>query len=223
MTKMELDNGGKIMNKYNAYKFNLGLRNNGLKKCSHCSEIKLLEYFYKNKSRSDGLSHYCRACVTECNRKHGIRPLAMAIGSGSYLGVHVAERVLSSVLQDVEWMPINNPGYDCVCSLGNKIDVKSACLRQNKSSPCWEFTIRRNKVPNYFALLAFDNITDLNPMHLWLVPGEVINDKTSITITNTPRILAKWENYEYPIYNVIDACDKIKLMDSYDAQPVATA
>jgi len=202
------------MNKYGMSKFKKELRDKGLKICSFCREIKSSVDFYKNRSRSDCLSHYCKACITERNRRRGIRPLGEAKDSGSYLGVHVTEKVLSEVFVNAEWMPANNPGYDVVCSCGFKVDVKSACLRQRKSSIGWEFTIRKNGVPDYFALLAVDSVDDLNPMHLWLIPGEIINGKASITITNSPKCLAKWERYEQPINSVVDACNKMKRIDT---------
>jgi len=202
------------LNKYITIKSKKNLRNEGLKMCSFCREIKSLEDFYKNQSRSDGLSHYCKTCITELNRRRGIRPLAEAKDSGSYLGVHIAEKVLSEVFESAEWMSANNPGYDFICSCGFKVDVKSACLRQRKSSIGWEFTIRKNMVPDYFALLAFDSVDDLNPMHLWLIPGGIINEKASITITNSPKCLAKWERYEQPINSVVDACNKMKRIDT---------
>jgi hypothetical protein len=200
------------MNKYCVDKFKL--QDMGLKMCSSCREIKSYQDFYKNCSRSDGLSHYCKGCITERNRRRGIRPLDQAKETGSYLGVHVAEKVLSEVFENAEWMPTNNPGYDLVCPCGLKVDVKSACLRRGKSSIGWEFTIRNNRVPDYFALLAFDNVDDLNPMHLWLIPGDIINEKASVTITNSPRCLAKWEKYEQPINSVVGACNKMKRIDT---------
>jgi len=35
------------------------------KKCSKCQNLKDFRHFYKNKSSSDGLDHYCK----ECNKK----------------------------------------------------------------------------------------------------------------------------------------------------------
>jgi hypothetical protein len=34
----------------------------GLKKCSRCKELKLLEQFYKSSSKKDGLHNICKPC-----------------------------------------------------------------------------------------------------------------------------------------------------------------
>lgn len=39
------------------------------KKCSRCKEIKPDLAFHKNRSRSDGLHHYCKKCRTIVNRE----------------------------------------------------------------------------------------------------------------------------------------------------------
>ena len=63
--------------------------------------------------------------------------------SSNFLGVDIAEHMLSLVFNNVELMPMNHPGYDFICNHGKKIDVKSACMRSNKKS--WGFCIRKNK------------------------------------------------------------------------------
>jgi len=128
--------------------------------------------------------------------------------SSAYLGIVIAERVLSKVFKDVKRMPINNPGYDFVCRYGHKIDVKSSCLRYINCS-CnknWMFSIRKNKIADYFLLLAFDNRKDLNPKHIWLIKGSevvrstlqntrLLNDKMTLSITNTKRNRRKYKQY----------------------------
>lgn len=39
------------------------LKTNGTKRCSQCRAIKTAKDFNKNKSRRDGLSHWCRVCA----------------------------------------------------------------------------------------------------------------------------------------------------------------
>ena len=94
-----------------------------------------------------------------------------------YLGIHIAERILSHIFHNVEQMPYNNPGYDLICGNGYKIDVKSVCHVKDIPNK-WNFPIRRNKIPDYFLCLAFDNREDLNPKHIWLIPGHIINNKS---------------------------------------------
>ena len=44
-----------------------------------------------------------------------------------YLGVHIAERVLAGIFNDVHVMPFGNPGYDFRCSKDYLVDVKAGC------------------------------------------------------------------------------------------------
>ena len=69
---------------------------------------------------------------------------------GAYLGIHIAERILSRIFKDVEVMPNGNPGYDFICNHGKKIDVKSACSIKGYHS--WGFAIRCNIVADYFFM-----------------------------------------------------------------------
>ncbi len=122
------------------------------------------------KSQADRLSNW--------RHKKGLsKPMSEDKECSNYLGIHIAERVLSHVFESVTRMPNNNPGYDFICKKGYKIDVKSSALRvshKKTTTKKWDFTIRRNKIADYFILLAFDNRTDLNPLHIWLIKGEEI-------------------------------------------------
>ena len=110
--------------------------------------------------------------------------------SSLYLGIVIAERVLSKVFKNVKRMPKNNSGFDFICSHNYKIDVKSSCLRNNNKNKCWSFHIKKNKIADYFLLLAFDNRKDLNPKHIWLIKGtEVIKTKNSINSLNNKIVL----------------------------------
>ena len=101
-------------------------------------------------------------------------------------------------------MPPKNRGFDFICSNGYKIDVKSSTLHDNR----WGFYIRYNTIADYFLCLAFDNRNDLNPQHLWLIPGYILNDKSGVSITEST--LDKWKKYEQPINDVITCCDTMK-------------
>lgn len=39
------------------------------KQCSKCGEIKVVSDFYKNRSKEDGLSTWCKVCVNASNKK----------------------------------------------------------------------------------------------------------------------------------------------------------
>ena len=124
----------------------------------------------------------------------------------SYLGIHIAERVLSKIFKNVERMSVINPGYDFICNKNYKIDVKSATM--NKKYDFWKFSIKKNKIADYFLCLAFDNRYDLNPQYLWLIPSELLNSKTNATISKST--LQKWKEYEKPIDEVISCCDILR-------------
>lgn len=122
----------------------------------------------------------------------------------AYLGVHIAERqvaidILSKIYKEVVPMSYNNHGYDILCD-GYKVDVKSACLEHPKKR--WKFGIHKNKVADYFLLLAFDNRDSLTSIHSWLLKAtEVIgdsrvNEKTSLSVTNTEKSMRRLGNYE---------------------------
>lgn len=125
----------------------------------------------------------------------------------TFLGIHVAERVLSHVFKNVERMSSGNPGFDFICGKGYKVDVKSACIRRNRNA--WGYNINCNKIADYFLFIAFDNRSDLKPLHIWLVPGSIVNDKKSATFSLTK--LYKWSKYEKAnINDVIVCCDTIR-------------
>jgi hypothetical protein len=129
----------------------------------------------------------------------------------NYLGRYIAETVLSNYFEDVQRMPYGHQGYDFICKKGYKIDVKSSCLYDiPHGNPAWHFDISRNKKADYFLCIGFDTREDLNPLRLWLVPGPVINDKITFGITNAPKIIAKWSQYEKPLDKVLECCVAFK-------------
>lgn len=127
-----------------------------------------------------------------------------------FLGVYVAETVLSGFFGHVKRMPYANPGYDFICGKGFKIDVKSSCYRvraQRRNS--WKFGIDQNAVADYFLCIGFDDRKSLNPLHVWLIPGNLINKKQSISIVDSESSLLKWKEFERPIDRVVSCCDKM--------------
>jgi hypothetical protein len=130
-----------------------------------------------------------------------------------WLGIHIAENVLSYYFEDIKRASRKAP-YDFVCKRGYKIDVKSSCLqyRYEGTAPQWNFNILYNTAPDYFMCLAFDNRESLTPMHVWLIPGEVVCNRSAIRISNSPhsKSLAKWKPYEGNIEKVITQCDLMK-------------
>lgn len=137
------------------------------------------------------------------------KPMSENKTCASFLGVYVTEGVLSSVFKDVQRMPYGNIGFDFICCHDKKIDVKSSCRHCSKSrTDYWLFAIKRNTVADYFLCLAFNNRDDLEPEHIWLIPGGDVNDRTGVAISvNT---LDKWSQYEQPIDNVLACCNILK-------------
>lgn len=121
-----------------------------------------------------------------------------------YLG-GIAERVLSKIYPNVRVMPYNNIGFDFICGNGYKIDAKSSTMRDGER---WSFNINKNKIADYFLLIAFDNRDDLNPIYLWLIPGHVLNHLTGTYISKTT--LHKWIEYEQPLNKVVLCCDEMR-------------
>lgn len=199
--------------------------------CSICGKEKPLSDFHKNCGSKDGHQSRCKVCDNEAakqwyrdhreyhikyNREYRYRtgrriPMTKNPGCSSYLGVHIAEDVLSKVFKDVHKMPMNNKGYDFVCNMGYKIDVKSSCRYHRKNrSDGWGFTINRNKIADYFLCIAFDNRKDLNPEYLWLLPGKEINNKKGVSIAEST--IKKWKQYELndKLNKVINCCNSLR-------------
>jgi hypothetical protein len=70
----------------------------------------------------------------------------------------------------------------------------------------WLFTINHNTTADYF--LAFDNRKDLNPLHVWLLPGIVFSHLASTGIR--PSTIDKWDAYQQDISKINTCCDTIR-------------
>lgn len=129
----------------------------------------------------------------------------------SFLGVYVAEQVLGDLFERVERAPYGNPGWDFKCGKGKLIDCKSGCLiHRERRSPSWEFNIKNNIISDYYLCIGFDDRKNLNPLHVWVIPGDLVNHLTSLGFANCDRSLSKWKQFEKPINNVIAGCQRMK-------------
>lgn len=191
------------------------------KACTKCGESKNLSEFYFHKvGRKAGKPlARCIKCSNECSRdwshRNGYnRPYSEVVDCSTYLGVHIAERMLSRYFDEVQRMPYGNPGYDFVCKRGYKIDVKSSCKKtysvREYSYVRWNFNIRRNQIANYFLCLAFDGRESLNPEHIWLFPSGLLCDKTALQINDNETSILRWSAYEKPLGKVVMCCDAMK-------------
>jgi len=165
---------------------------------------------YRQKQRQ----YICTSCrlIYQCKyqreRSHRLgihQPMGENKECSQYLGIHIAEQVLSHVFENVKQMPLHNPGYDFTCGGGYDVDVKSSCRHNNGR---WMFNIKRNTIANYFLFLAFDSREDLNPQHIWLIPGNIVNHLVGASIT--PSTIHKWDKYRLNINKVIKCCNIMK-------------
>lgn len=181
-----------------------------MKVCRKCGKIKPSYSFY---IVQDGKTYPdCKSCVAKSYMVHdkvrvnGHKSMYENKDSAQYLGVVVGERLCKHLFKDVEVMPYGHSGFDLICNRGKKIDVKTACLLGKRNQ--WQFTINKNTIADYFILVAFDNRTDLNPLHMWMIPGEEINDKTGISVSK--NTIHKWKQWERDINDVQICCNIMK-------------
>lgn len=141
--------------------------------------------------------------------KNGAKPMAENCSCSQFLGVHVAEQVLSQLFKNVIRMPNNNPDFDFKCANGYMIDCKAGCRRvRHGGAVTWQFNIRKNAVADYFLCMAFDNRKLLNPEHIWLIPGMALSHLSSAAISETT--LDRWAEYKKPIDEAISCCDTMR-------------
>jgi len=178
---------------------------------------KLAARIWKSQHR-EHVKEYCRSWRAEhpgwqTKRNHDLgknRPYSEAKDCSQYLGVHIAERVLSGYFDKITKMPTNNHGFDFVCGKGYKIDAKSACITRCCTSYGWSFSTRGNKIPDYFLCLAFDSRESLTPLHVWLIPVVVLENRVGLWITNSAKGLKRYQKYEKPLDKIISCCNRIK-------------
>ena len=177
---------------------------NGRKKyrvftCSDCIAA------YKKEYRKTHVKEIIDYRETIGREKSGHIPMTSNKTCSLYLGVVVAEQVLSKVFKDVTRMRSNFPGYDFVCSRDKKIDVKSSCADKDGG---WHFNINKNTIADYFLCLAFDNRNDLNPIHMWLIFGEEVNHLKTLSATKTN--ITKLDEYELSLSKVTKCCNVLR-------------
>lgn len=116
-----------------------------------------------------------------------------------FIGVYIGENAVAKLYDESKRMPYFNPGYDIICPKGYKIDVKSTVLSRYNT---FGFAINKNKIADYFVLVAFNNIIELAPIHLWVVKsdenidGKMVNQLYKLAIINEQRYIDKYSKYE---------------------------
>lgn len=126
----------------------------------------------------------------------------------SYLGVVIGERLCRFLFKDVETMPYGSPGYDIICNKGKKINIKTKCIVLKQEKIRWIFSIRQNKIADYFILIAFDNVKDLNPLYMWMIPGYEVNNQISVSISLS--MIHKWDKWKMNINDAQLCCTEMK-------------
>ena len=142
---------------------------------------------------------------TRINRKNGELPMSENKDCPAFLGVHIVERLLRHYFKDVVMMPYGNPGYDFICNRDKLIDAKSSCLGKNGR---WFFNIDHNTTADFFVCVAFDNRADLNVIHVWMIPGSVVNHLKCASISLST--VHKWDKYERDVGKISACCNEMK-------------
>lgn len=208
---------------------------NSTKICSKCGIEKPLDEFHNQKNGKDDKRADCKKCNKEKSAKYyqenreeikqthkkyqeehedELREKAGNVSMyenktcSNYLGIVVAERLCRHLFKDVEVMPHGNTGFDIICNKGKKIDVKSGCVILSNGRPRWKFHIDHNSIADFFILVAFDNRTDLNPLHMWMIPGNELNHQGSAS-TTLSRI-HKWNKWKRDINDAQLCCTEMK-------------
>jgi hypothetical protein len=165
------------------------------RKCRRCGETKNIEAFTERKERQGQRTYICDTCRNDIQQQirymHGKqRPMEESPSCSAFLGVAVAEVALSRFFDNIKRAPYSNPGFDFICGKGFKIDVKSSCERVvSRKYSRWVFSIRHNRVADYFLCLAFDDRELLTPKHVWLIPGSSVSDREMLSISCNPSIV----------------------------------
>ena len=148
--------------------------------------------------------------LAECTRKRmGYQSMYENKLCPAYLGVVIAERLCRHLFKDIEVMPNNHSGYDFICGKNKKIDVKSSSIHLDRSKHAyWKFNIDHNTTADFFICVAFDNRTNLTPLHLFMIPGKEVNDQGSIS--STLSRIHKWSHWERDIEDAQICCAEIK-------------
>lgn len=203
------------------------------KTCNRCGITKPLDSFYSKRSGKYGRGAKCKECEKEIRAKNrqehrkernkhqkeyykkvyreksGHKPMDQNKSCTQYLGIVVGERLCRHLFKDVEVMPMHNPGFDFICNRGKLIDVKTSSTRSRKNKkPYWVFEIKRNTTADYFICVAFDNRTDLNPLHMWMIPGKEINHLRGISIFLST--IHKWDKWKRDIDDAQLCCTEMK-------------
>jgi hypothetical protein len=185
-----------------------------LSTCRTCGNVLPFSEMSHDKYYKSGHRGICKRCYANyaslrLHTSGKVLPYNVTKEGSSYLGIHIAERLLSKVFNNVERMPMCNRGYDFICGKGKRIDSKCS-TEKHEHGHCtrWRFDIEKNTTADYFACIAFDNRVDINPLYFWLIPGHKINHLRCFTISIST--IDKWDIYRQPIDRMLKCCTSMR-------------
>lgn len=186
---------------------------------NNCEKIsKDLKYYYqKNKERLKARSRkhgrknrekiiknkkvYYRNNREEINKKDTIKrrkngSLPWTEIKSLRLGLYIEQAI--AAMFGVPTEQYGNPGVDFICPNRYKIQVKTASITYSHDNPRWTFKIKKNKIVDYFILVAVNNTEDIDkedfkPTHIWMMKGNILNKQSGTSVT--PSRVSKWNKY----------------------------
>lgn len=114
--------------------------------------------------------------------RHGTRRLGFGITNGMF----------QELYHDAEQVGYFAQGYDFILDK-KKIDVKGAT---QSGDGHWHFSIKKNEIPDFFYLMLFDKYPAYNLLRAYMIPGDVINHLTGVSISKNAMWYGKWKDYE---------------------------
>lgn len=160
---------------------------------NNCEEINKREKERRDENREE-FNKRERERYRNNRVKHGVLPWTEIkhLRLGLYIEQTIA-RMFGSVAE-----PYGTPNIDFICPQGYKIQVKVASVTYTRNYPNWNFKIKKNKIADYFILVAVNNTDDIDkedfkPLHIWIMEGNILNDKVTTSIS--PSTVSKWDEY----------------------------
>ncbi len=146
-------------------------------------------------------------------------------GCARYFGEYIEQKYVSQIFEDP--IPFKGPHcgqhcekkYDFECKNGFKVKHIASCVRidnyhvsySGDPIPYWGYLIRKNNVPDYWILSAWDNRESLEPLYVWIINGhQEFKTRYSYRENNKPF----WDRATW----IVRATNKgIDRMSKYDA------
>lgn len=107
-------------------------------------------------------------------------------------GFGITNEMFQELYPDAEQAGFFDKGYDFILN-GKKIDVKGATQGGDMH---WHFSIKNNKIADFFYLMLFDSRPEYNLVGSYMIPGAVINHLTGVSISENAIWFGKWKDYE---------------------------